>query len=156
MKKFLIIEDDSFKREDLSSFVAAHVNRAIITHASDVASAVHEVQDSEYDLIIIDMALPSHPVIPGGGSPMSLLTGGLEILFELSTLERNDDCVIVTQYPEIEIAERFVAVKAAAAEIKKQFGCDVLACLEYSEYSTDWKIGLANILKKYENSSSGR
>lgn len=147
MSKILIIEDDSFKLENLAAFINTAVDNAEIDFVSCVASAVRMVQQEEFDLIILDMALPSHPVVSGGGAPMSLLTGGLEILFELHSLGRNDPCIIVTQYPEIEITGRFFPVESAAAVIKARFSCEVVGCIQYAEESNGWKRELAALLK---------
>lgn len=154
MFKLLIIEDDNFKMETLIDLVKSSITNVNTQCVSDVASAISAVDQTKYDLIIIDMALPSHPTVSGEGSPMSLLTGGLEILFELRSLNRNDNCIIVTQYPEIEIAGEFYPVDKAALAIKQQFSCEVLACLQYSEELLSWKDHLSGLLKRYENSNS--
>lgn len=148
MRNVLIIEDDSFKMDTLVSLVRSEIINVSVHCVSDVASAVSAVDKEKFDLIIIDMALPSHPVISGGGSPMSLLTGGLEVLFELSSLERNDNCIIVTQYYDIEIAGQFFPVSEAAAAIKQYYACEVVACLQYSEEMSEWKNILSGLLKR--------
>ena len=147
MSNILIVEDDSFKSENLVAFIGGWIQDADIQCVSDVASAVREVQSKIFDLILLDIALPSHPVVSGGGSPMSLLNGGLEIVFELHALERNDACIIVTQYPEIEIAGNFFSVESAAAAIKTFFDCDVVGCIQYAEESSSWKLELSEFLK---------
>ncbi|MDO8729421.1 MAG: response regulator [bacterium] len=147
MKNVLIIEDDSFKSDNLATFLKANIGNANISLASDVASGVSAVERKIFDLIIIDMALPSHPVVSGGGAPMSLLSGGLEILFELRSLDRTDFCIIVTQYPEVEISGNYFPVEKAAAAIKTHFDCDVGACIEYAEASNAWKFELINLIK---------
>lgn len=147
MTRILIVEDDSFKSESLHAFVNGSIPHAKILCVSDVASAVHEVQKNNFDLILLDIALPSHPVVSGGGSPMSLLSGGLEIIFELHSLNRNDPCIVVTQYPEIEITGKFFPVISAAEAIRECFGCDVIACIQYSEESNDWELELSELLK---------
>ena len=152
--RVLILEDDSFKSERLTELVVSNAKGAHVSCVSDVASAITALGRSEFDLIIVDMALPSHPVVSGGGAPMSLLTGGLEILFELSSMGRNDECIIITQYPEIEIAGKFYLVEQAAQAIKEQFSCDVVACLQYSEVTDGWISIFIGLLKRYENLNS--
>lgn len=154
MRRILIVEDDSFKRDDLAALVSANIGMATIHTATDVRSAIVEISRFTFDLVIIDMALPSHPAVSGGGSPMSLLTGGLEILFELSALDRKDDCIIVTQYPEIEISGRFFPVTDATDAIREKFQIDVIACIEYSAESVAWRGILAKLLMRYENTNT--
>lgn len=152
--RVLILEDDSFKNDHLTALVRSNAKYADVSCASDVATAIIIVGQSKFDLIIVDMALPSHPVVSGGGAPMSLLTGGLEILFELRSLKRSDNCIIVTQYPEIEIAGKFYPIVHAASAIRKQFSCEVVGCLQYSEGSVEWISTFIGLLKRYENLTS--
>lgn len=147
MLNVLIIEDDSFKMDTLVALVRSDIINTNVRCVADVATAVAAVDQAAFDLIILDMALPSHPAILGGGSPMSLLTGGLEILLELSSLQRHDNCIIVTQYPEIEIAGKFFPVDCAAKAIMEYFSCEVIACLQYSEDSSEWKKRLSELLR---------
>ena len=65
---------------------------------------------------------------------------------ELSNMERKDPCVVITQFPDIEIAGQFYPLAKAKSEIKKQLECSVLACLEYKEGESLWKESLKEIL----------
>lgn len=144
---FLIIEDDSFKNDALSIFVKSIFEDITITSATDVVSAIKIINDHPFDLIIIDMALPSHPIVSGGGAPMSLLTGGLEVLLELHSLDRHDKCVIVTQYSDIEIAGKLYGLKHAAKAIREYISCEVISCIQYIQDSPEWKKELTKVLK---------
>lgn len=154
MIKILLIEDDSFKARSLQEFVSSVLRDVSINNASSLVEAIAQVNQEPFDLVLIDMAIPSHPIIPGAGSPMSFLTGGLDVLLELKSLERSDPCVIITQYPEIELSGQFFSLQLASREIKEQLDCDVLACIEYSEGSENWKTALLEVLKRYENTNS--
>jgi len=147
MRNVLIIEDDSFKSDTLTALVESAIPNVRMRNVSDVVTAVKTVNQDEFDLIIIDMALPSHPIVSGGGAPLSMLTGGLEVLLELNSLQRNDRCIIVTQYPDIEIAGKFFPLIRAADAIKEYFSCEVIACLLYTEDSTEWKDSLSKVLR---------
>jgi CheY-like chemotaxis protein len=153
MSRILVVEDDSFKSEALVAIITNVIRRPEITCSTNVATAILNVNMHVFDLIIVDMALPSHSLISGGGSPVSLLNGGLEILLELNSLDRKDHCIIVTQYPEIEIGGKFFPVRKSAAAIREHFECDVVECLEYSEESDDWKLKLIKLLENYENTT---
>ena len=146
MFEVLIVEDDNFKKEALVDLIGSNVPNARIQCVADVSTAVAAINQSKFHLIIIDMALPSHPVVSGGGSPMSLLTGGLEVLLELNSLERTDHCIIVTQYPDIEIAGNFYALDAATAAIRENLSCNVIGCFQYAENSSDWSEALLRVL----------
>jgi CheY-like chemotaxis protein len=142
----LLIEDDSFKEKSLTDFLISNTPDVQIVSAPSLVDAIEAIDNKSYDLILIDMAIPSHPITHGGGAPISLLTGGLEVLLELESMGRLDPCIVITQYPDIEISGVFYPVHDAAQEIKDKLGCVVLDCIMYSEDSGDWKDKLGHIV----------
>lgn len=152
--KILLIEDDSFKAASLQDFLSMNLRELEVTLAPSLVNAIEALEANEYSLILLDMAIPSHPTQPGEGAPMSLLTGGLEVLMEIRAMDRQDPCVIITQYPEIEISGAYYSLTDSRVQLKKELDCDVLDCIEYSEGSEVWKQALGEVLKKYENFNS--
>ncbi|KRP49566.1 response regulator [Pseudomonas poae] len=148
MRKILLVEDDGFKAKSLIDFLGVEWPDATVITAPSLVDAVEALYEPIYDLILVDMAIPSHPAILGGGSPMSLLTGGLEVLLELRSMERNDPCIVITQYPEIEISGTFFSVHDAALKIRDRLECNVLGCIKYSEGSSEWKLPLKTLLEE--------
>lgn len=146
----LIIEDDDFKSKRLKDFFFTNAPGTKIKESSSLVQAISEINKKSYNLIIVDMAIPSHPINPGEGAPMSLLTGGLDILLEIKALGRNDPCIIITQYHEIEISGELYPIDKASKAIKDMLDCDVVGCIEYSEDHSDWKINLKIILEDNE------
>jgi CheY-like chemotaxis protein len=146
MNKVLLIEDDEFKANNIKELLQASGKYSDIFLVSSLVEAVEAVNRLDFDLVLIDMAIPSHPVVAGGGAPMSLLTGGLEVLLELSSIEKSPPCIIITQYPDIEISGEFYTVEQAAKEIKNRLGCEVLDCIKYMEGNDSWKLALKKVL----------
>jgi CheY-like chemotaxis protein len=146
MNNVLIIEDDEFKANNIKELIVSSGIYSEISLVSSLVEAVEAVNKFDFALVLIDMAIPSHPVVSGGGAPMSLLTGGLEVLLELQSVEKSPPCVIITQYPDIEISGEFYTVDQAADEIKNQLGCTVLECIKYVEGNDSWKIALKKVL----------
>jgi CheY-like chemotaxis protein len=147
MNDVLIIEDDEFKANSIRDLLTASGKYDKIYLVSSLVEAVDAVNKNEYSLIMIDMAIPSHPVIAGGGSPISLLTGGLEVLLEISSIENESPCIVITQFPDIEISGEFYTLDQATEEIRSQLGCHVLACIKYVEGCENWKKELTEVLK---------
>lgn len=145
---FLLVEDDNFKARSIQDFISSILRNTKINITGSLVEAIDAINRDVYDFVIVDMAIPSHPTIPGGGAPMSLLTGGLDVLLELKALDRTDPCIIITQYPEIEISGKFFSIQQAGGEIKTHLNCDVLACIQYFEGAENWKSALGEVLKQ--------
>lgn len=145
--KVLIIEDDDYKANNLIKFIRRKYPSASLDIAVSLAEAIDFIDDSVFDLIFVDMAIPSHTATHGEGAPMSLLTGGVDILLELSEMERSDLCVVITQHPSIEISGEHYPLEKAPERFKTLLNCDVLACIYYVEDDPKWIIDLEMAIK---------
>lgn len=151
MFKVLIVEDDIHKLDSLTAFINQYLSNSEVMPATNLKDAIEAVDSHLFDLILIDMAIPSHATVPGGGSPMSLLTGGLEVILELSSLEREDDCIIITQFHEIEICDNNYSINTAKKYIHELLECEVLDCILYDEGENSWRKKLMDNISIYEN-----
>lgn len=151
MFKVLIVEDDLHKLDSLTAFIHMHLSNSEIIPATNLQDAIQAIDQQLFDLILIDMAIPSHATVSGGGSPMSLLTGGLEVILELNSLEREDDCIIITQFHEIEICDNNYSINSAKKYIHDLLECEVLDCILYEEGENSWRKQLMGNISVYEN-----
>src|SRR4051794_5336923 len=109
----LLIEDEPAKRELIEQALNAIRPDMIISSGRTVQQAVKLLREDEFDLIVLDMSLPSRESRPGGAQPVSQPTGGVEVLLELHYGERLDRVVIVTQYPDIEFDKQLYPLAKA-------------------------------------------
>jgi CheY-like chemotaxis protein len=147
--RILLIEDDEHKRVSIESALEKCGPILKIQFADSLFTAIEALDGDPYDLIVLDMAIPSHPPMPGQGSPVSFLTGGLDVLLELESRGRVDPCVIVTQFPEIEISQVFYSVANAVSAIKDLLGYNVLDCIAYSGEDGVWLTKFQEILNNH-------
>lgn len=143
----LVVEDDNFKLER----VKAHLNEVItedfsIAECGAMSTAADMLNAEEYDIVVIDMSIPSHPTAVGAGSPYSFPSGGLDVLFGIEDLKHRSICIVLTQYPEIEIEGILVPVDQAGEQIFKKFGIRVSGCIQYLEDGLDWKLKMNKYL----------
>ena len=144
----LIVEDDQFKLEGVRSFLNSIFSNEVVTdecHA--LASATALLSIKKYHIAIIDMSIHSHEPEAGAGSPFPLSSGGLDVLFEIAFSQTDTYCIILTQYPDIEIESLPIPVNLAKKEIFDMFGIEVAGCVRYLENDNQWKTELENILR---------
>ncbi|WP_336024411.1 response regulator [Acinetobacter lwoffii] len=146
MKKILLIEDDNFKAESLETFFSEFMFDCEIEIRTNLAESIEIINKQKFDWVMVDMSIPSHPIVSGEGAPVSFLTGGLDVILELQALGRSDKCIIVTQYPEIEICGQFFHINEATHQINVNLGCSIVGCIEYADNSTSWKQNLKVLL----------
>ncbi|MCF5859365.1 DNA-binding transcriptional response regulator [Aeromonas veronii] len=146
--KCLIVEDDQFKLEGISSFLNEIFNSKIkIFECHALASATDLLTSEKFDLAIIDMSIHSHEPEAGAGSPFPLSSGGLDVLFEVDYTQSDTYCIILTQYPDIEIESLPIPVELAKQEIYDKFNIEVAGCVRYIENDNKWKESIRAILE---------
>ncbi len=146
----LIVEDDAFKLEGIQAYLnSVFAGTLEISICQALASATALLESRTFDLAIIDMSIHSHEPEAGSGSPFPLASGGLDVLFTISHSENgaNTHCIILTQYPDIEIESLPIPVEQAKQEILEKFDIDVVGCVRYLEDDNQWKADLYSILE---------
>lgn len=145
----LIVEDDPFKMEGIRTHLKdVFAGRIEIIECQALSTAASLLASSKFDLAIIDMSIHSHEPEAGAGSPFPLSSGGLDVLFEINYSGSNTPCIILTQYPDIEIEGAPIPVEVAQQEILEKFDIEVAGCVRYLESDNRWKAEVTSILEK--------
>ena len=147
--KILLVEDDGFKQNKIEEFLKSRFIDVEIVIAKSVREAVSQMQGDSFRHIILDIALPSHDSLPGGGAGLPMPSGGLEVLFELSYQNRSDLVTILTQYPEIELDGNLLELEDAHGKICNTIYENVVGVLRFEIDRSNWE----NLLFKLVNSN---
>jgi len=137
--RVLLVEDDAFKQTRIEKILHDTFRELKLEVAKSVCEAVNYMQGNSFDHIILDIALPSHGNLPGGGAGLPMPAGGVEVLLELSYQDRPDLVTILTQYPEIEFDGRLVELKHAKQVLRKAIGTEVVDVIHFEMDSQLWK-----------------
>jgi CheY-like chemotaxis protein len=145
----LLVEDDEFKATDLARLLQEHLPTPQVTRAASVTSALRAITSDRFDLIVLDMSLPTFDLSGpgGGGSPQG--QGGVEVLRLANRMRAEAQYIVVTQYPDIEIDGSDVPLQQAADRLSKRFALRVRACLPYEFDSDDWQHALTQTLSEF-------
>ncbi len=95
INKILVVEDDVFKGRQIVNFTKSINNNIIITQKGALNSGLLELTKNEYDLVILDMSLPT---FDNNESEHFQPYGGLLFLDEVKRKKYKVPIVIVTQY----------------------------------------------------------
>lgn len=135
----LIVEDDSFKLKKINDYLNANFTNINIETKDNIRDTIIYLKNKTPDKIILDMSLPSHSAKIGKGNPLSMPSGGIEIISELSYLNKNDiPLLILTQYPEIEVESEYYSIPEAGKFITKIYGIEKLHVSFYDDSNDEW------------------
>ncbi len=145
----LIVEDDPFKMEGIRAFLnQTFTGNVEVFGCQALSSATALLSSRTFDVAIIDMSIHSHEPEKGAGSPFPLSSGGLDVLFEIAYSGTGTPCIILTQYPDIDIEALPIPVERAKQEIFEKFDIEVAGCVRYQENDGQWKADLQEILER--------
>jgi len=150
MYKILLVEDEVHKREELSACLSEYFgDAAAIDYVDSVHAAFWAVSAEDYDLIVLDMALPTFSTdgtATERGHDQAL--GGVEVLRALKTRGVSRKVIIITQYPEITVAGKRLKISAASDILSKRYDQKVLGGVLYKYKSPGNGMKLKSILKR--------
>lgn len=145
----LIVEDDPFKMEGIRAHLKDYFGDRITTSECQALNAAKALLAAkQFHLAIVDMSIHSHEPEKGAGSAFPLSSGGLDVLFQIVYSVGGTVCIILTQYPDIEIEGEPVPVEMAQQEILEKFEIDVAGCVRYIEDDNRWKAAVTSILER--------
>ena len=140
------MEDDPYKTELLQEALRANFVAPEIVVARSVQQAVDRLAAAAYDLIVLDMSLPSHEIRAGGAQPLSQPSGGIELLLELSYDGRGDRVVIVTQYPDIVFKGELHPLAKFRKALGKEVKVNLAGAIYFNATDDSWRKQLKETL----------
>ena len=140
--KILLVEDDEYKQTKVEKALASIFPDLELMVAKSVRDAVNCMQGDGFDHVILDIALPSHGQVPGGGAGLPMPSGGIEVLLELSFQSRTDPVTILTQYPEIEFDGRLVDLKRARRLLERSINATIVDVIHFEMDQDHWELQL--------------
>ncbi|HEY9017739.1 hypothetical protein [Thiomicrospira sp.] len=144
----LVVEDDDFKFEEIESLIKSFSDKFHIKRYGNVFDTVRYLNNSTPDKIILDMSLPSHPAKPGEGTPVSMPSGGIEVILELRYLKKISlPIIVLTQFSHVEVEHEYCTMPEAERKIKELYRMDNIIIQAYEKGSQAWKDATIDFLR---------
>lgn len=154
--RILIVEDEGPKCNKILACIKEipSCNESIADVARSVRSALDFIDENIYDVILLDMSLPTFDISEDeqGGRPQGF--GGLEVMRDLSNLEMFTPVIVVTAYEYFsdEHDDKESGKEATLAELAEslseefpEFFCGLV---KYETYSDEWRVELSSFMSK--------
>ena len=146
--RILLVEDDEYKSTDISRVILERLGQCEVIKAASVTSALRKVTSEPFNLVVLDMSLPTFDLsgAGGGGSPQS--QGGVEVLRLMKRRRLSVHVVVITQYPDIEFDGQEVPLALASQKLSERFDVPVMACIAYEFDRDTWRHDLLAVLDR--------
>ena len=98
MIHILLVDDHPVVRKGIRTILKERLHGAIIGEASDGPAALQQIRDSTWDVIVVDISLPS--------------MSGLDLIKEIHRIDASIPTIVLSMHPTAQVARR--AIKAGA------------------------------------------
>lgn len=148
--RILIVEDDGQKLRDIREEVQLLLKDAVISTATSYKGGVIAALESAFDLLIVDMTLPTVDVKAGDRGYKMLAYGGAEIVRELTDENRLPVCILISSFDELGVGAGRRSFSSIAEDLRKDIGTKLLGSVRYgSTGPIFWKQQLGEIIRKH-------
>jgi len=148
IKRVLIADDESPKLDSISEFVRSTLHDAAVSTSRSVRSTLTQLRGEKFDLLILDMSLPTFDVAPGekGGRAQNL--GGEEVLRYMEFYGCECPVIIITQFDHFYENGKHVSLDHVAARLRIEHPGMFRRVIHYGgSTSAGWRSDLASDIK---------
>lgn len=136
--KILLVEDDEDKREQLLTFLEINFN-FIVDEVRSFQSALKAIQQENYELIMLDMTIPTFDVSPTEHGGRAQPFGGEMLLYEMRRRDIKSKVIVVTQFDIFGKDEEETSLADLDLRLAKTFPNNYLGAVQYSIKYTSWE-----------------
>ena len=149
--KILIIEDDQNKLQNLMNFIKQNYSQTEITGKKSYHSGLTEVFEKKYDLIILDMSMPTYDITPSepGGRPRAF--AGREVLLQMRRKGIVTPIIVVTQFETFGENEDRMSLEQLRQQLKNLEKDRFNETIYYNSASDEWKVQLKGSIENALN-----
>lgn len=148
--KVLLIEDDDGKRQSVKTCLEREIEKAErvpkMAFANSVRSAITQLDESKFDLIVADMSLPTFDIgsREAGGTPRAF--GGIEVFEYLERIGCSTPVLVVTSYPVISDGSTSVKFEDLGSRLRREFPETFKEIIYFDSAYSEWDRALSNFL----------
>jgi CheY-like chemotaxis protein len=143
--RILLVEDDEEKRQQLSHFVQEELG-AQVTEARSRQSGVSALLRDDYDLIILDMTMPTYDITPTEDGGRSQAYAGRDILQQMERRGIKTKAVVVTQFDRFGPAEDEITLEVLDTQLEIAFPDIYAGAVYYNVGYAGWRQELYRIV----------
>jgi CheY-like chemotaxis protein len=143
-KKVLLIEDDQKKIDDIENFMRENYNTYRLTVKESYQSGLRELMLNRYDLLLLDMSLPTWGNMEFEGVGSFEKFGGYKIMKELVRKKVGLKTILITMFDDFGESDSSITLNQIDDILKTEFTGFYLGYVFYNSRESNWKNVLAD------------
>lgn len=145
--KILLIEDNPHKRDRILSFLDGSDINVNVQHAGSFTSGYRLMtSDEPFDLILMDMSLPTYDKSSSESGGRFRTLGGREVARKAYRKGVTTPVLFVTQYNAFSEGDVSHTLDTLDAELRTEFGDKYRGIVQYDSSQSMWKQKISDVL----------
>jgi CheY-like chemotaxis protein len=148
MSRILLVEDEAPKRENIRSLLQQMDLLDGVQEAHSVGSAVRALRSGQYDLVLLDMSLPTFDIEAdaSGGRPQGF--GGVEVLRYMDRFRIKTPSIVVTAFEAFGEGGKELDLQALEETVRRDHPGTFRDLVFYNSMFSTWRDDLRQKIEK--------
>ena len=143
----LFIEDNTQKRERVVNFLTKLIGHFDLTEACSFSSGSRLIRDNEYDLVLLDMSLPTYDKVHGNAGGSFRTFGGRELARKIIRKKKKCKIAFITQHKGFSDQGKSHSIESLGKELESDCGEQYLGLVYFDSSETTWQDELKGIVR---------
>jgi CheY-like chemotaxis protein len=146
--KVLVVEDDEDKRRQIGELLRDHFQQIEIKEAKSQQSGLKSILEGAFDLIILDMTMPTFDITAreDGGRPQAY--GGRELLRHMKRRSIRAPAVVLTQFDRFGEGADLLTLRELDEELRREHPGNYAGAVHFSVTDEEWKGDLLRVISE--------
>lgn len=144
----IMIEDNEHKRKKIKDFIISINSSIVIDESNSYNSGLEKCLNNTFDLLILDMSMPTFDKDKNESGGRFRTYGGKEIVRQLKRKNKELPFIIVSQHPNFNENSRTSSLKEIGEILKETSPDFYIDTIFYDTSSSSWKKNLKTEIGK--------
>lgn len=150
----LFVEDNAYKRRSIVDFICTLFPEVCVDEAFSFSSGCRALESKTYQLLLLDISMPTYDKGEGEIGGRFRTFGGREIARKAIRRGISTPVLFITQYESFSDKGRSLSLSDLNDELAKECGGSYLGLVRYDSARSDWKDDLARVLGRWKNENN--
>lgn len=147
----LLVEDNNHKRDRIASFLQEFFPEWNVVQANSFTEGSRAVLERSFQIILMDMSLPTYAKTGNDSGGRFRTFGGREIARKALRKDAKVRILFVTQYEAFSDQGASKSLESIDSELKAECGARYAGLVHFDSSKTIWKEKISNLLVEVSN-----
>jgi len=148
VNKILLVEDSEYKRKLISDFIYSLDLDINLSHASSFQSGSQAISSEDYNIVLLDLSLPTFDKSEHETGGRFRAFGGKEIAKKLIRFKKKSRIIFITQYESFSDKDSFYTFDTLKNQLALQLSPNYVDMIHFHSFKSGWKEDLLKAIKQ--------